>query len=122
MLPMMANPTSPKSNTMFQILSLDSVQDANLAEQCRGRILWTSEKHPQAAVGALLDEYEGVWLEPMKIVVRINGQQIEHPVPVDLCAHAHTLFKAVLQAHLRGESPNRIQSTLATAAFTETHI
>ncbi len=116
------NTTNNPSLNKAEILSLDSLQDAARAALCQSRIFWTSEKNPQAAAGVLVEDFEGAWLEPMKIVVRINGRQIEHTLPIDLAAKAPALLKPVLTAHLRGDAPNRIQSELDTAALTETHI
>jgi hypothetical protein len=113
-----------KSTPVFSghILNLNDPSDAAFSQKCSGPVFWISAKPPQAQLGALAEDFQGAWLEPMKLHVRIDGVTVTHELPQSLASQAPALLKPVLARHLAGESPNRIQASLRDDLLFSTHI
>lgn len=120
MNPANSHSPSPVTPASPHLVSLDDPAAVAASAGWQGRICWISSQPPAAVLGVLLDEsrpFEGAWLEPVKAVVQLNGQRIEHTLKAGPPADPGAFLEQLVHKHLAGEPPNRIQADLESSTI-----
>jgi hypothetical protein len=105
------------SSSPYEILSLDDPLDVRVSETTSKPVFWVSKRSIPSSIGQLADDFQGAWYQPASIVVRLGKTETVHVLPDAYADRGNELLKRVLEQHLKGAPPNRIQQHLADASI-----
>ena len=110
---MNTRPNGTCQYSRYRFLELHDPSAALLSENSSKEILWTSLRPPREIAGALVENYQGAWIEPKRLIVRLQDEEWNYQLPDRSHTDDASLMRAVLIRHLQGHSPETIQRDLA---------